>query len=138
MIVTKVDDLKGTDREIKGKSGNWVSRRLLLHRDGMNFSFHETVIFAGTETRIWYKHHLEAVYCVGGEGSIEDLDTGETHTIKDGVMYALDEHERHILRAESDLRLICVFHPALVGDEDHDSDGAYPPPSFAQEKEAHA
>jgi L-ectoine synthase len=35
------------------------------------------VIFAGTETYLWYKNHLEAVYCVGGKGEIEDLGTGK-------------------------------------------------------------
>ncbi len=126
MIVRRLGDVTGTDREIKAANGNWVSRRFLLRRDGMGFSFHETIIFAGTETRIWYKHHLEAVYCVGGEGEIEDLETGNIHPITDGTMYALNGHERHLLRAHADLRMICVFNPALTGSEDHDGEGIYP------------
>jgi L-ectoine synthase len=92
----------------------------------MGFSLHETTIFAGTETYMHYKNHLEAVYCIGGEGEIEDLDSGETHEIFNGVMYALNAHDRHCLRTRSDMRLICVFTPALVGSERHDSDGGYP------------
>ena len=124
MIVRKLDDAKGTDREVD--TPNWVSRRLLLAGDGMGFSLHDTTIRAGTETRMLYANHLEAVYCVGGKGSIEDLSTGKTHPIQDGTLYALDGHEEHILRAETDLRMICVFNPPLVGPEVHDETGAYP------------
>ena len=127
MIVRTLSEIIGTVRDVRAENGNWVSRRLLLKDDGMGFSFHETTIFAGTETPIWYKHHLEAVYCVGGEGEIEDLATGITHPIRDGTMYALNQHDRHKLRAFSDLRLVCVFNPPLSGREVHDRDGAYPP-----------
>jgi Ectoine synthase. len=127
MIVRTLSEIIGTVRDVRAENGNWVSRRLLLKDDGMGFSFHETTIFAGTETPIWYKHHLEAVYCVGGEGEIEDLATGITHPIRDGTLYALNQHDRHKLRAFSDLRLVCVFNPPLSGREVHDRDGAYPP-----------
>lgn len=125
MIVRRVDDLDGTDQETVAET--WRSRRFLLADDGMGFSFHETTIGAGTETRMWYKHHLEAVYCVAGRGTIEDLATGEVHEIADGTMYALDEHDRHVLRATEEMRMICVFNPPCVGGETHDADGAYPP-----------
>ena len=127
MIVRRVDDLDGTDRETV--AGTWRSRRFLLADDGMGFSFHETTIGAGTETRMWYKHHLEAVYCVAGRGTIEDLATGEVHEIADGTMYALDAHDRHVLRATEEMRMICVFNPPCIGGETHDADGAYPPAS---------
>ena len=126
MIVTRLEDIVGTERDVKAENGNWVSRRFLLRRDGMGFSFHETTIFAGTETLIWYKNHLEAVYCVAGKGELEDLTTGEIHSISDGTMYALNGHEKHHLRAFEDLRLICVFNPPLTGTEIHDREGTYP------------
>lgn len=126
MIVRRLEDVIGTDRDIKAENGNWVSRRLLLRDDEMGFSLHDTTIIAGTETFIHYKNHLEAVYCVGGEGEIEDLETGQIHSISDGIMYALNSHERHYLRARTDMRMICVFSPALTGTEVHDREGAYP------------
>lgn len=126
MLVRTLDEIIGTERDVRAENGNWVSRRFLLKDDGMGFSFHETTIFAGTETLIWYKHHLEAVYCVGGEGEIEDLATGEIHPIRDGTLYALDAHDRHKLRASSDLRLICAFNPPITGREVHDEEGVYP------------
>jgi L-ectoine synthase len=104
----------------------WKSRRLLLKKDGMGFSFHETIIPAGTEHTFWYKNHLEAVYCVGGNGSIEDLATGEVHEITDGTLYALDKHDKHILRGGTeDMRLVCAFYPPVTGRETHDADGSY-------------
>ncbi len=127
MIFRKIDDINDTEREVFAPNGNWVSRRLLLKEDNMGFSFHETVIFKGTETRIWYKNHLEAVYCVEGEGEVETIPEGEVYPIRPGTLYALDKHDQHYLRAlGSDLRLLCVFNPPLVGDEVHDEDGSYP------------
>ena len=108
-------------------SDNWKSVRLLKKDDGMGFSLHETTIFANTETPIWYKHHLEAVYCIGGEGEVE-LMNGEKHPIQAGTLYALDQNDKHILRAfDNDMRMICVFNPSLRGNETHDKDGAYAP-----------
>jgi L-ectoine synthase len=126
MIVRRLQEILGTERDFHSASGNWVSRRLLLRNDDMGFSLHDTTLFAGTETHMCYKNHLEAVYCVGGEGELEDLETGHKHAVSDGMMYALNEHERHILRAHTDLRMICVFNPPLSGKEDHGPDGAYP------------
>jgi L-ectoine synthase len=124
VIVRKLDDTRGTAREVKAET--WVSRRLLLRDDGMGFSLHETTMFAGMATRMCYRNHLEAVSCVGGKGSIEVIATGEVFPIEDGTMYALDKHDEHILRAETDLRVVCVFNPPVVGSETHDATGAYP------------
>jgi len=125
MIVRRLADCLGTEREVHAP--NWSSRRLLLARDGARFSLHDTILAAGTSTPMRYLHHREAVYCIGGEGRLVDLATGETHPIAPGTLYYLDEHDPHILVAESELRMICIFDPALVGDEVHDDDGAYPP-----------
>lgn len=124
MIVKNVVDIIGTEREVITK--NWISRRILLEADGMGFSLHETIIGANTETIMQYRHHVEAVFCMEGEGEVELLATGATYQISPGVMYALDQHEHHVLRARSQLRLICVFDPPLHGREIHDVDGSYP------------
>lgn len=124
MIVTTLNDLQGTDREVQAE--NWTSRRLLLRDAGMGFSMHDTLIHAGTTTEIHYQNHLEAVYCVAGRGLVHDLTTGIKHTITDGTVYALNGHERHLLSAEQEMRLICVFNPPLVGPETHDENGVYP------------
>lgn len=125
MIVKHVNDVIGTQDEIK--TDNWVSRRVLLKQDGMGFSFHETIIFPGTETRIHYQNHLEAVWCIEGDGEIETIADGKKHALGPGVVYALDQHDEHWLRGGSKaLRVICVFNPPLIGTEVHDQNGVYP------------
>ena len=124
MIVRKLSDMTNTDREVKAQ--NWTSRRLLLKDDQMGFSLHDTVLHAGTKTQMHYQNHLEAVYCIEGKGSVTLIDSGEVFPIEAGTVYALDKHDHHILHAETDLRMVCVFNPPLVGPETHDEDGVYP------------
>lgn len=126
MIVRTLDEVKGTDREVRAPT--WTSRRLLLAKDGMGFSMHDTILHAGTRTEMCYLHHLEAVYCIEGEGEIQTLPDGPTTAIRPGTLYALDGHERHEVRARSDLRMVCVFNPPVTGAEVHGEDGAYPAP----------
>ncbi|MBY5162853.1 ectoine synthase [Salsipaludibacter albus] len=127
MIVRTLADTTGTDRETVADT--WTSRRLLLADDRMGFSLHDTVLHAGTSTAMWYRNHVEAVYCIAGAGRLEDHETGEVHRIEAGTVYALDQHDRHTLHADTDLRMVCVFNPPVTGDETHDDDGAYPAPS---------
>lgn len=124
MIVRSFHAMKDTDRRVD--SNGWNSVRLLLKDDKMGFSFHITTIYAGAELKMHYQNHLESVYCVAGEGSIEDLETGVKHHIRPGVMYALDKNDRHILRAKSEMTMACVFNPPVTGKEVHDDTGAYP------------
>lgn len=127
MIIRKLSDIIRTDREVKAPEGQWVSRRLSLKDDGMGFSFHDTIIHANTKTHIHYKNHLESVYCVGGNGKIENLETGETHNIEDGIIYLLNKNDEHNLYGGiEDMRLICAFNPPLTGKEVHDKYGVYP------------
>ena len=124
MIVRTLHDIVGSERDVDG--GNWSSRRLCLADDGMGFSMHDTVLRAGTETHMWYKNHLEGVYCIEGRATLEDKATGEIHEIVPGTIYLLNEHDRHVLRVQEDLRVICSFNPPVTGAEVHDEDGAYP------------
>ncbi|WP_024443291.1 MULTISPECIES: ectoine synthase [unclassified Mycobacterium] len=124
MIVRTLAEIKGTDRDVQSKT--WNSQRLLLARDGQRFSMHETCLYAGTETSMWYANHVEAVYCVGGEGELINDETGEVHPLHDGTLYLLDGHEHHRVIAHTDLRMVCVFDPPVTGQEVHDDTGAYP------------
>lgn len=125
MKVIRLQDILGTENDIDG--GNWVSRRLLLKKDGMGFSLHDTVIKAGTETHIWYQNHLEAVYCIEGDGEVETISDGKVYQIRPGTVYSLDRHDEHLLRGgKVDMRVVCVFNPPLTGREVHDENGVYP------------
>jgi quercetin dioxygenase-like cupin family protein len=107
-------------------AGAWVSRRLVLARDGMDYSLHDTLMHAGSETLLHYPHHLESAYCIEGEGEVESLADGQRYTLTPGTVYALDHHDRVRLRALTDLRLICVMAPPLVGREQLDEAGGFP------------
>ncbi len=124
MIVRNLFDVEQTERRVR--STTWESTRLLLRSDQMGFSLHVTTIHAGTTTPMWYQNHLEAVLCLTGEGEIETTEDGYVYPIRPGVMYALDQHDRHVLRAKSEMRMVCVFNPPLHGREVHDESGAYP------------
>lgn len=123
MIVRDFNIEKNTDRKVADQ--RWNSVRLLLAGDGMGFSFHITTIEGGSEHTFHYKNHFESVYCISGEGEIEDLATGEVHQITPGVMYALNLNDKHTLRARKELVLACCFNPPVTGDEVHRADGSY-------------
>ncbi|GAA4322792.1 ectoine synthase [Pigmentiphaga soli] len=125
MIVRDIKDTLGTADEVTTET--WTSRRVLLKKDGMGFSLHETIIFPGTETHIWYKNHVEAVFCIEGDGEIQTVADGKVYPLRPGVVYALNDHDEHYLRGGKEpLRVICVFNPPLSGREVHDADGVYP------------
>ncbi|GEL08818.1 ectoine synthase [Salisediminibacterium halotolerans] len=123
MKTVRLEDVIGTENEVKGE--NWTSRRLILKKDNMGYSVHDTTIKAGTETHLWYKHHLESVYCIEGDGEVETLADNKVHKITANTIYALDQHDEHLLRANTDMRMVCVFNPPVTGQEIHDEDGAY-------------
>lgn len=125
MIIRDVNKLEDTDRSVS--AAQWTSVRMLLADDGMGFSFHITTLDAGSEHTFHYKHHFESVYCMSGKGSVTDLATGETHPITPGVMYALNLHDRHTVRADETLVMACCFNPPVTGTEVHRKDGSYAP-----------
>jgi L-ectoine synthase len=117
MIIRSIDDVKTVEW------GNGLSRRFLLESDGMGYSLTDTLVRAGTKSHLEYRNHLEACYCIAGSGEVIDT-AGNSHPITPGVMYALDNHDPHWLVASphEDLRLVCMFTPALKGDEAHNLD----------------
>jgi len=126
MIIQDKADLTGGPRDAAGEG--WTSLRLLVRSDGMGFSMTETQVLPGAVLRLQYKNHVEACYCISGTGLVRELSSGAEHLIKAGVLYAPDAHDLHEVRCTSEdpLRLICVFSPALEGDEVHGPDGSYP------------
>ena len=125
MIVRSLAECEQTGRRVESKT--WNSVRMLLANDNMGFSFHITTIYAGSETHMHYKHHLESVYCMSGRGEIQDLETEEKYQIVPGTLYILNNHDKHILWAHEELKLACVFNPPVTGTEVHREDGSYAP-----------
>jgi L-ectoine synthase len=123
MIVKGLGSVIGTDDHLVGD--DFESRRILLARDGLGYSLHDTVVEAGSELHLHYKNHIEANYVIEGEGAVENVETGEVHDLSPGTVYVLDNNEAHVLRARTRMRIVCVFTPALSGREKHDADGSY-------------
>lgn len=125
MIVRDFNKIIANEKDRVVSDSRWTSVRMLLAGDGMGFSFHVTFLEEGSEHTFEYKNHFESVYCMKGRGTITDLVTGETHEIIPGVMYALDKHDCHTVRADEELVMACVFNPPVEGSEVHREDGSY-------------
>jgi L-ectoine synthase len=124
MIIRKLASVRESDRHIV--TDGWESTRMLLKDDAMGFSFHITTMVAGKELHMHYRNHLESVFVLQGEGTIEDLGTGIVHDLKPGTLYVLNDHDRHVVRPKTDIVTACVFNPPVTGTEVHDASGAYP------------
>jgi L-ectoine synthase len=125
MIVRGLDALKSLG-QFAEKPGAWTSSRYLLAKDQCGFTLTQTTLAAGARSEMEYKNHIEANLIIEGQARVTDVASGEVHELGPGDMYALDQNDRHVLEAVTDLRIVCVFTPALVGPETHDADGSYP------------
>ncbi len=125
MIVRSLTSILNTSAHVKGDA--FESRRILVAADGLGYSLHDTICKAGSTQLLQYKSHVETNYVIEGEGEVENVATGEVLPLVPGTVYVLDHHEAHVLRVfEGDMRIICVFTPALGGQETHDASGSYP------------
>lgn len=124
MIVRTLDEITDTEADIK--TPNWRSKRIVLAKEKVGFSVHETTLYAGTVNDFWYANHVEAVFVFEGEGEIANKETGETFPLKPGSLYLLDNHDKHQVRPKTDMRTVCVFNPPVTGREVHDEHGVYP------------
>lgn len=119
MKIRNVNEVNG----VKFTGG--TSHRVVLKDDGLGFAMMETRIDKGGAYKWHYKNHQEACMCISGLGEIKDLTTGEIHEIKKGVTYLVDAHQPHEFTAHTDVILVSVFNPPLVGNETHDENGNY-------------
>jgi L-ectoine synthase len=119
MIIRQLSEVKTVEW------GNGLSRRFLVAADQIGYTITDTIVRAGTKSLLEYRNHLESCYCIAGSGEVVDMD-GTSHPITVGTLYALDQHDAHYLIASphEDMRLVCVFTPALHGDEAHNLDEA--------------
>ncbi len=122
MIIRRKEDIVDTKGDASGE--RWHSIRLLHEEDGMHVTLTDSILEAGFEMQLWQKNHLEACYCIEGEGTVEEIDSSTVHDIGPGTLYAMNKHDRHRIKAKTQMRILCTFYPALTGHEVHDSDGS--------------
>jgi L-ectoine synthase len=118
MFTSDVRDVIGTERDVAGDG--WKSRRLILARDGLPYSVHETVIDPGVNLRFAYTSHRETVYCIEGEGSVRDVASRREWAIRPGSIYSVGIGDDHQVTTRTALKLLCVFDPPLAGREEAD------------------
>jgi maleate cis-trans isomerase/quercetin dioxygenase-like cupin family protein len=118
VVVRSLDNIVGSVRDVSW--GNGQSRRFLIQRDAVPFSVTDTIVWAGTTSRLKYENHVEACYCIEGTGQF--IVDGKRVRLKPGDLYLVNHHE-HYLHAETQMRFVCVFNPALKGGESHTLSG---------------
>ena len=130
MKVIRGDELDSMNRVMEYTPGGFLSHRFLLQEDGMGYTVTRTVVPAKGPQLWHYPNHLEACYCVSGEGELVDTASGERHKIMPDTLYALDKNDEHTFEAlGGPVTLLCVFSPALRGDEAHKEGHSYGPPA---------
>ena len=129
MFVRKVDDLIGSDKEMKLTDGGRSLRsiRILTQEDGCGFSISDLVIKGGWSLDLHYKNHVEANYIVAGRLTVLDLSSEKSWDLTPGMVYVVGPKDRHRLSTEGDAHLMSVFSPAITGTERHDADGSFGP-----------
>ena len=105
------------------------SYRTVLMQDNFGFALMQTMIDKGGPYKWHYKYHKEVCHCVKGKGALKNILTNDVFEILEGVTYMLDKNEPHEFTAFTDVVLISVFNPPLVGDEKHDKNGVYEKPN---------
>jgi hypothetical protein len=122
----KIIQVKEVDNIVECPKGGFTSHRLLTKSDNLGYTITKTIIPVNGKHFWHYKHHVESCVCVKGEGILTNGETGERHKIEEDVAYILNKNEPHYFEAIKEVTLICVFTPALKGDEIHCEEGTYP------------
>ena len=127
MLVRTLGERRRAGAEKILADGKVRSTRFLTMADGMGFTLTDVRVTNGMSTVLWYRHHWEANYVVAGTGTVRDLERNRSWPLVRGTLYTVGPTDRHQIDPDDHLHIVSVFNPPLVGDETHDSDGAYPP-----------
>lgn len=123
MLVKKLKKLYESDREVNCPDEQFKSIRYLLHKDSIGYTITRTEIKKGGPYNWHYKNHLEACVVVEGKCSVSCDD--KNYNLEPGDLYALNKNDNHYFTAKTNCVLICVFSPALTGNEVHNSERSY-------------
>ena len=124
LFVKRADEMRAQGKEMVAANGAARTIRMLTKADDVGFGFSDVNFKAGAETTLWYKHHWEANHIVSGTLEVTELSTGKVWMLGPSDAYNVGPKDRHKLRAVTDVHLVSVFCPPLVGNEQHDKDGA--------------
>jgi len=125
MKIIKCNSLSNSRREVFCPDGGFVSERLIVADDDVGYSLTKTSIPGGRKEVWHYKNHFESCYVISGEAIISDC-AGVRHNLSVGDTYILNNNDKHLFESITDVVLLCVFNPPLIGNELHDTDRSYP------------
>jgi len=127
MIVMQNEELRAAGCEKVVAGGSARSIRALTQEHQLGFTLCDVRLDAGNRSELWYKHHWEANIVLDGKGILTDLNTGESWPLVSESIYVVGPEDRHSIESETDLHLLSIFNPPLLGDEQHDEEGTLPP-----------
>ena len=81
MIVRTLDNVRCVDW------GNGLSRRFLTESDGLGYTVTDTIVRAGTKSRLEYRRHLEATQPIGRVGRPEEIGHLALYLASDEASY---------------------------------------------------
>ena len=123
MFVKRVDDMRRAGKEMMTANGQARTIRMLTQADAVGFGFEDVRLAAGAEATLWVKQHWQANHIVSGAGEATDMTSGQTWELAPGMAYYVGPEDRHRLRARTDIHLLSVISPPLMGDEQFGADG---------------
>ena len=82
---------------------------------------------SGWEIDCHYKHHIEASFVISGSATVTEYATGNSWDVGPGDLYVVGPKDRHHVSTKTEMHAVTVFNPPLIGNENPDEDGAYPP-----------
>ena len=123
MFIKRVDEMRRAGNEMMTADGQARRVRMLTKADAVGFGFDDLRLAVGAEATLWTRQHRQANHVISGTGEVTDLRTGQTWALGPSVAYYVGPEDRHSLRANTDMHLLSVISPPLVGDEQYDAEG---------------
>ena len=99
-------------REVSVSHGAAKAYRYLTQADECGFTISTPRSPAGDGIVLHYKNHVEANYVIEGEGTAEDLTTGEKWDLFPGSMYFVGPKDRHQVNTTTGFYLLSGIQPA--------------------------
>ncbi|KAI8518254.1 hypothetical protein Bbelb_042710 [Branchiostoma belcheri] len=106
------------------------SCQFLLRDDKFGVSVTLTSVFTRPETvngvPMWYKNHKETAYYINGNMTYQWEEGKQEASFRPGgTAFMMNKNDPHRALPKEESLKLCVFYPALVGNEKHSFDGGY-------------
>ena len=69
----------------------------MLADDRLPFSVHEAIVAGGQTMRFTYRWHSATVYCIAGNGTVEDVAARAIVELAPGCLYSVGVGDDHVV-----------------------------------------